>query len=114
MWHACPCFTCLCTGPAIDVQPSDVIAEAGGTATFAVKASGVALTYQWFGPDGEALADRDGEVEGSTTATLLIIDVKSGDAGDYIVVVANILRSVTSVAASLSIGELEPFEQIQS
>ncbi len=89
--------------------------EAGGTATFTVKASGLVLTYQWFGPDGNALTDSDGEIEGSATATLRIINVESGDAGDYTVVVTNILRSVVTFgAATLSIGELEEFEQTQS
>ncbi len=106
MWRECPCFTCLCTGPAIDVQPSDVNAEAGGTATFTVEASGEGLSYQWFGPGREALSDSDGEVEGSATDTLRIINVEAGDAGDYTVVVTNSAGSVTSDAATLSIGEM--------
>ncbi len=88
--------------------------EAGGTATFTVEASGLVLMYQWFGPDGNALTDSDRDIAGSATATLRIINVESGDAGDYTVVVTNILRSVvTSDAATLSIGELEEFEQTQ-
>ena len=79
--------------------------EAGGTATFTVKASGLALTYQWFGPGGNALTNRDKKVEGSATATLRIINVDSGDAGDYTVVATNSAGSVVSDAATLSIGE---------
>ncbi len=95
------------SGPAIDVQPSDVNAETGGTATFSVEASGEGLSYQWFGPGGNALTDVDGDIEGSNSATLQIINVESGDAGDYTVVVTNSAGSVTSDAATLSIGESE-------
>ena len=98
-------YSCLCTGPAIDVQPSDVNAEAGGTATFTVEASGEGLSYQWFGPGGNALTDVDGDIEGSNSSTLQIINVESGDAGDYTVVVTNSAGSVVSDAATLSIGE---------
>ncbi len=100
----CPCFTCLCTGPAIDIQPSDVNVKAGGTATFTVEASGEGLSYQWFGPGGNALTDVDRDIEGSNSSTLQIINVESGDAGDYTVVVTNSAGSVTSDAAILSIG----------
>ena len=97
----------LCTGPAIDVQPSDVNAETGGTATFIVEASGEGLlSYQWFGPGGDALTDVDGDIEGSNSSTLQIINVESGDAGDYTVVVTNSAGSVISDAATLSIGEI--------
>ena len=98
----------LCTGPAIDVQPSDVnTAEAGGTATFTMEASGEGLlSYQWFGPGRDALTDVDGDIEGSNSSTLQIINVESGDAGDYTVVVTNSAGSVVSDAATLSIGEI--------
>ena len=105
-WGACPYFAYLSTGPAIDVQPSNVNAEAGETATFTVEASGEGLSYQWFGPGGNALTDVDGDIEGSNSATLQIINIESGDAGDYTVVVTNSAGSVTSDAATLSIGEM--------
>ncbi|XP_064388185.1 CUB and sushi domain-containing protein 2-like [Halichondria panicea] len=97
----------LSIGPAIDVQPSDVnTAEAGGTATFTMEASGEGLlSYQWFGPGRDALTDVDGDIEGSNSSTLQIINVESGDAGDYTVVVTNSAGSVVSDAATLSIGE---------
>ncbi len=100
-------YLSLCTDPTIDVQPSDVNAEAGGTATFTVKASGEELSYQWFGPGGNALTDVDGDIEGSNSFTLQIINVESSDAGDYTVVVTNSAGSVVSDAATLSIGEIE-------
>ncbi len=95
------------SGPAIDVQPSDVNVEAGGTATFTVEASGEGLRYQWFDPDGEALNDSDGEIEGSASRTLTVFNAERGVAGDYTVVVTNSAGSVTSDAATLSIGEIK-------
>ncbi len=86
-WRACACIvlhlSSFCAGPAIDVQPSDVNAEAGGTATFSVEASGEGLSYQWFGPDGKPLSDSDGAIEGATTPTLRIINAGLDDAGGY-------------------------------
>ena len=67
-------------------------------------ASGGGLTYQWFGPGGAPLSDSAGEIEGATTATLRILDVQPGDAGDYRVRIANIGGSVASDLATL--GEL--------
>ena len=100
-------YSSLCTGPAIDVQPSDVNVEAGGTAaTFTVEASGKGLSYQWFGPGGDALTDVNGDIKGSDSSTLKIINVESGDAGYYTVVVTNSAGSVVSDAATLSIGEI--------
>ena len=90
----------------IDVQPSDASVESGGAATFTVAASGEGLSYQWYGPDGGLLEDSDGEIEGSTSSTLQIMNATSDDAGDYTVVVTNSAGSVTSDAATLSIGEL--------
>ena len=91
--------------PVITSQPSDIEVGVGGNATFTVKASGEGLSYQWFGPGGNALTDVDGNIEGSNSSTLQIINVESGDAGDYTVVVTNSTGSVVSDAATLSIGE---------
>ncbi len=91
--------------PEIETQPESVGVEQGGNASFTVEASGAGLTYQWFGPGGEALIDSDGEIEGSTSQTLTVFNAERGDAGDYTVVVTNSAGSVTSDAATLSIGE---------
>ncbi len=53
----------------IEEQPKVAL---GGTVTFTVVASGRGLSYQWFGPDGEQLSDKPGEIEGSSIATLQI------------------------------------------
>ncbi len=98
-------YSSLCTGPAIDVQPSDVNAEAGGTATFTVEASGEGLSYQWFGPDGEPLFNSDGAIEGATTSTLRVINTGPKDAGGYRVRVTSPSgRIIDSDVASLNFG----------
>ena len=91
--------------PIIEVQPSDVTISTGEIATLTVVTSGRRLCYQWFGPGGNALTDVDGDIKGSNTSNLQIINVESGDAGDYTVVVTNSAGSVVSDAATLSIGE---------
>ena len=108
--HACVAgmsmlYSSLCTGPAIDVQPSDVNAEVGGTATFTVEASGEGLSYEWFGPDGEPLSDQAGEIEGSNTPTLQILNVQLSNAGGYSCVVSNSDGSVISDRAFLTFSK---------
>lgn len=71
---------------------------------FTVFATGGGLTYQWFGPGGAPLSDGAGEVEGATTATLRILGVQPGDAGNYQVRIANVGGSAASDLATL--GEL--------
>ncbi len=100
------CSFCVHVAPEIETQPESVGVEQGGNASFTVEASGAGLTYQWFGPGGEALIDSDGEIEGSTSQTLTVFNAEPGDAGDYTVVVTNRAGSVTSDAATLSIGEM--------
>ncbi len=88
-------------------QPRSSGVATGGTSTFSVVASGTDLSYQWFGPDGEALADSEGEIEGSTTTTLRIVNAQSDDAGNYRVRVFATGGYVFSNEATLTIGEVE-------
>ena len=74
--------------------------------TFTVTVSGDGVTYQWFGPNGVALSDIPGKVNGTATATLQISDVQSGDVGNYRVRVSNAGGSVNSRLVRLSIGEI--------
>ncbi len=97
--------------PVIEVQPINVIISAGGTATLTVVASGHGLSYQWFGPNGEALSDSAGVIGGSTTATLDIFNAQRDDAGDYFVRVSNAAGRVESEGAELLIGEFALFMQ---
>ncbi len=91
--------------PMIEVQPGNVSVPIGGTASITVVASGGGLGYQWFGSDGQALTDSDGEIEGSRTATVQILNVEPDDAGEYSVQVSNAAGSVTSDEAVLLVGE---------
>ena len=88
-------------------QPESVNVEEGGSATLRVLASGLGLTYQWFGPDGRPLVDSDERIAGSRSATLQVSNVRAGDAGEYRVVVSNSAGAVRSEGALLSTGEAE-------
>ncbi len=81
---------------SITTQPSSVTVAVGGTANFAVVASGSGLSYQWY-KGGAALA-------GATSATLTLSSVAASDAGTYYVVVTSAGGSVTSNSVTLTIG----------
>lgn len=84
-------------GPTISSQPSSASVALGGSVTFSVAASGPGpFTYQWR-KDGAAIA-------GATSATLALTGVTASQAGAYSVVVTNAGGSVTSDAASLTVG----------
>ena len=84
-------------GPTITAQPLPVSVSSGGSATLSVAASGPGpLTYQWR-KDGTA-------IPGATSATLTLSGVTAAQAGNYSVVVTNAGGSVTSGAATLSVG----------
>ena len=87
----------LTTSPAITTQPSSVIVNQGGAATFSVVATGTTpITYQW----------RKGGVNitGATSASHSISATASADAGSYDVVVTNPAGSVTSSSATLEVN----------
>jgi hypothetical protein len=81
---------------AINSQPSPQIQLSGGSATFAVAASGTGpLSYQWM-KDGAPIA-------GATDGVLLIPNLQASDVAAYSVTVSNSLGGVTSNAASLTV-----------
>lgn len=83
--------------PRITTQPFPQVAQTGGTAAFSVTATGTpAPTYQWR-QNGTDLA-------GATSAALTLANVQSTDAGGYDVVVTNIVRSVISSLARLTVS----------
>lgn len=83
--------------PQILAQPRNSTNVAGTTATFAVTAAGAPpLRYQWFFNATTPLADE-------TNATLTLLNVQAGHAGNYSVVVTNFAGSVTSTVADLSL-----------
>ncbi|GJM26968.1 MAG: hypothetical protein DHS20C16_33830 [Phycisphaerae bacterium] len=58
----------------------------GNTVTFAVNASGVDVTYEWF-QNGAALQEQPGKYEDVDSAVLKIIDAGQGDIAEYTCVV---------------------------
>ena len=83
--------------PTITTQPASVAVTIGGSASFAVVASGTApLGYQWR-KAGSSLA-------GATAATLALGEVQPTDAGAYDVVVTNAAGSATSNPATLTVN----------
>jgi WD40 repeat protein len=84
--------------PAIYVQPVSQISTAGRSVTFGVSAVGEGaspLSYQW-----RKGADN---LSRQTNATLTLANVTAADAGDYSVVVTNLLGSATSSNAMLKL-----------
>jgi alpha-tubulin suppressor-like RCC1 family protein len=84
------------TAPGLTTQPSPQVQTPGGSATFAVAASGTGpISYQW---------QKDGaSITGATSAVLVVSSINSVDAGNYTVTVYNSQGSVTSNAASLTV-----------
>jgi YVTN family beta-propeller protein len=82
--------------PAITLQPQAQVAQAGGSATFSVAATGSgALAYQW---------RRNGiAILGANAATLQIPAVSAADVGNYDVQINNSVGSVQSSTASLAL-----------
>ncbi|MBI5772005.1 MAG: immunoglobulin domain-containing protein [Verrucomicrobia bacterium] len=87
-------YATLLVVPVITAQPASQTGTVGGSATFAVAASGGSLTYQWF-RNGQALA-------GATGATLALTNLQVADVGSYYVRVSNGANAVASNAATLS------------
>jgi uncharacterized delta-60 repeat protein len=85
---------------SITVQPASRIAGEGGGTTFAVTATGTSPAYQWY-KSGTA-------VTGATDSLYSISNVQFSDAADYTVVVTNILNSVTSQVATLTVERYPP------
>lgn len=86
-------------GPSIDVGPQAQKVAVGSSATFSVQASGDgALTYQW---------QRDGKnIPGATGPAYTLPVTKLTDSGArFRVVVSNSAGSVTSGAATLTVGK---------
>lgn len=83
--------------PVIESPPEDVVAPAGGTATFKIRSRGQNLAFQWF---------LNGlPIPGATASSIEISDVQTGDAGLYHVEVRNPSGlSTVSPPAVLEIG----------
>jgi len=90
--------------PAILVPPQSQTVSPGSNVTFSVTASGAApLTYQWW--------FNGGTLPGTTNSTYGIASVQFTNAGSYSVVVTNVMGSVTSSAAILTVSNFPPVIQ---
>jgi hypothetical protein len=95
-------FAC---SPVVTANPGDVTVSAGGTASFTVTADprgGGGPAYQWR-HNGNTLSNVP-PFSGVTTATLTINPVSTVEGGTYDCVVSNPCGSMTSGAATLTVG----------
>ena len=88
--------------PDITTNPMSQLNVVPGTnVTFTVVATGSDLTYQWQRNGGNLT---DGvKFSGTTTPTLTVMNVMEEDEGNFTCVVTNVLDSVTSSAAQLTV-----------
>ncbi len=91
------------TPPSITTQPKSRTVVSKATATFSVKAAGTApLSYHWR-ENGTDLVN-GGAISGATTSTLTIAKAQTSDAGTYSVLVTNLVGSVISSNAVLTVS----------
>lgn len=86
--------------PSIGIQPSSQIVSPGAPAVFNVVGIGPQLQYLWL-LNGAPLW-------GQTNDTLVIPNAQPAHEGNYQVIVANVVGSVTSAVATLQVGEVAP------
>ncbi|HVU07681.1 MAG TPA: immunoglobulin domain-containing protein [Verrucomicrobiae bacterium] len=84
--------------PVISTQPVNAVVSMGGTASFNVQISNVAVTYQWLF-NGNPLTDGNG-ISGSQTATLTITGVQQANIGNYSVLATNSSTHVDFIQSS--------------
>jgi hypothetical protein len=81
--------------PNIATQPVSLAINQGRHATFSVASPDGNLSYQW---------QKDGiDVVGANSASLIVSNTQSSNAGGYTVVITNSMGSVTSNAATLTV-----------
>jgi hypothetical protein len=90
--------------PKISTDPADQTAVTGNDATFRVSATSVsAMTYQWYF-EGK----KNGAIAGATSATLVLHNVTSANAGTYYAVVTNANGSTNSKKSTLTVTPFPP------
>ena len=84
--------------PTITADPTNLTVATGSSPVFRVTASGSSpLQYQWY------LDDTNTPLADETNATLTLLSVNTADAGNYFVVVTNLVGVATSAAATLTV-----------
>lgn len=87
--------------PAITAQPQSQTTSPGSNATFTVTANGTApLSFQWL--------FNDTNIVGATANPFTIANVQFTNAGNYSVIVTNLVGSVTSSVALLIVSNFPP------
>ncbi|MGD0743650.1 MAG: immunoglobulin domain-containing protein [Verrucomicrobiota bacterium] len=100
------------SAPVITVQPTDQAMAVGATAILSVTAVGqVPLRYHWQF-NGTNLVN-GGRISGATNAALVISNAQTNDSGNYMVVVTNVVGSVTSSNAVLLVTNIPPAITVQ-
>jgi len=95
-WSSSPVTATNAAAPSISHQPQSQTVNAGEDATFTVAANGMLpLSYQWL--------FNGGTIAGATETNCVINGVLPLNAGDYSVVVSNVVGSVTSAVAVLTV-----------
>jgi Immunoglobulin I-set domain/von Willebrand factor type A domain/Putative Ig domain len=88
--------------PGIAVPPANLAIITGSNANFSVTPTGSApLSFRWI-KDGTPLSN-SGRISGATNNTLTITAATTNDAGGYSVLITNIVGSVTSPVATLTV-----------
>ena len=88
--------------PSFVLQPTNQTWVAGSTGSFSVVVTGTEpFSYQWY-RGTTPLAD-DARLSGTTSSTLNVSNVQTGDAGNYTVVVTNFAGSITSTAGVVTV-----------
>ncbi len=88
--------------PSLTLQPVNQTVNAGGTANFAVAATGSGtLAFQW--QKNNSNLGNTGHYSGVTTEILTITGADAGDAGNYRCIVTNAFGSTNSTSAALTI-----------
>jgi sugar lactone lactonase YvrE len=91
----------LAMAPVIQTQPQSQTVTQGSSVQFSVTTSGrPAVTYQW-NFNGTAIG-------GATSSSYSLSSAQSGNAGNYTVVVSNVLGNVTSTPATLAVSQSTP------
>ena len=84
------------TAPTITQHPQPQTVVAGNPASFLVAAAGTTpFRYQW--------RKNNNPISGATNASLVLLNVQTGDAGGYSVIVSNSAGTATSSSATLTV-----------
>jgi hypothetical protein len=98
------------TPPSITESPEPAVAEAGGSVTLSVKATGENLTYQW--RKGGKNLPNGGNISGATSPTLVIRSITAADEAIYSVGVFNASGSALSQNASVRVSKFDIKENL--